>query len=228
MTEHPMKMYTSTGTRELIRKCNAHNIGLLMVDVWRDPNRWPYFAVDNGCFAAWNRQEEWNPAPFLNILHRCKREGRRPDFIVIPDIPLSGESLAFSRLWMPVLSRQFPDFPHYLAVQDGMSPPDIEPLLGGIQGIFVGGSMDWKLETMPSWVKFSHTHGIQCHIGRIGPIRRMMMCELAGADSIDSTTWVQRRGGIDRYIGGYKAQTRLEEHTGGSEGGGENDGRMGM
>lgn len=39
----------------------------------------------------------------------------------------------------------------------------------------------------------------------------MMICELAGADSIDSTTWVQNKGGIDHYVGGYKAQTRITE-----------------
>ena len=217
MNTPPMKLYTSTGTRELIRKCNAHNIGLLMVDVWRNPDKWPFFAVDNGCFAAWNRQEEWNPAPFLNILTRCKREGRKPDFIVIPDKPLSGQSLEFSRLWMPLLAHQFPDFPRYLAVQDGMAPSDIEPLMQDIQGLFVGGSIEWKMDTMTAWIELAHDNGIQCHVGRIGPIQRMLMCELAGADSIDSTTWVQNRGGIDHYVGSYKAQTRLDDHAEGSE-----------
>lgn len=169
MTTPPMKLYTSTGTRELIRKCNAHNIGLLMVDVWRNPDKWPFFAVDNGCFAAWNRKEEWNPAPFLNILSRCKREGRRPDFIVIPDMPLSDQSLEFSRLWLPVLARMFPEYPRYLAVQDGMVPSDIQPLMQDIQGLFVGGSIEWKMDTMTTWIELAHDNGIQCHVGRIGP-----------------------------------------------------------
>lgn len=212
----PMKLYTSTGTRDLIQKCNAHGIGLLMVDTWRNPDKWPFFAVDNGCFAAWHRGEPWNPAPFLNILSRCKREGRRPDFIVIPDMPMTSRSLDFSRNWLPILKELYSDFPRYLAVQDGMMVSEIEPLIereGDIHGLFVGGSMGWKLDTMKDWIDLAHSHGIQCHVGRIGPTQRMLICELAGADSIDSTTWVQNRGGIERYVGGYKSQTVLEDHT---------------
>ncbi len=71
--------------------------------------------------------------------------------------------------------------------------------------------MGWKMDTMKDWVTYAHEYGLKCHVGRIGPIQRMMICELAGADSIDSTTWVQNKGGIDRYVGGYKAQRRITE-----------------
>ena len=212
-----MRLYTSTGTRKTIAQCNSLNIGLLMVDVWRNPDNWPFFAVDNGCFAAYHRSEKWNPAPFMNILSRCSKEGRVPDFIVIPDKPLDSDSLAFSRHWLPVLKAMFPEFPKYLAVQDGMQPSDLMEMSEQIDGIFIGGSMSWKMDNMKEWVDYAHSKSIQCHVGRIGPIRRMMICELAGADSIDSTTWVQNRGGIDRYVGGYKAQTMIEEHIGGME-----------
>ena len=67
-----VQLYTSTGTKELVKKCNTQNIGLLMVDHWRDPNKWPFFAVDNGCFSAWHRKEQWNHVPFLRILDRCQ------------------------------------------------------------------------------------------------------------------------------------------------------------
>jgi len=213
MTDGPMQLYTSTGTRKLIEKCNARNIGLLMVDNWRDPNKWPFFAVDNGCFAAWHRQEEWNPAPFLNILTKCKQIGHDPEFIVVPDMPLSEQSLDFSKIWLPVLKHKYPSFPRYLAVQDGMTSEDVKPLISEISGIFIGGSMEWKMDTMKAWVEFAHAEGLQCHVGRIGPIQRMLICELAGADSIDSTTWVQNKGGIDHYVGGFRAQTRIEDHA---------------
>jgi len=212
-----MRLYTSTGTRKTIAQCNSLNIGLLMVDVWRNPDNWPFFAVDNGCFAAYHRGEDWNPASFMNILSRCKKEGRCPNFIVIPDKPLDSDSLSFSLHWLPVLNAMFPTFPKYLAVQDGMSPKHVRDSvdLSKIKGIFIGGSMDWKLDSMKDWVTFAHEEGLECHVGRIGPIRRMMICELAGADSIDSTTWVQNKGGIDRYVVGYKSQTMIEDHIGG-------------
>lgn len=117
-----MRLYTSAGTCETIKQCNELDIGLLMVDVWRNPDNWPFFAVDNGCYAAFNRKETWNPGPFLKILSRLKAEERRPDFVVIPDKPLSSEPLSFSETWLPVLKMMFSDFPMYLAVQDGMEP----------------------------------------------------------------------------------------------------------
>lgn len=207
-----MKLYTSTGTRKSIQECNALNIGLLMVDVWRNPDQWPFFAVDNGCYAAHHRQEDWNPAPFLNILTKCKKEGRKPEFIVIPDIPMSSDSLNFSKAWMSVLRSMFPSFSKYLAVQDGTLPENVEDMIPEIDGIFIGGSMGWKMDNLKKWVDYAHEKGICCHVGRIGPIQRMLICELAGADSIDSTTWVQNRGGIQHYVGGFKAQTHIEDH----------------
>lgn len=210
MTGGKMKLYTSTGTRKTIEQCNIMNVGLLMVDKWRNPDEWPYFAVDNGCFAAFNRGEEWDPSPFLRILARCKAEDREPDFIVIPDKPLSEDSLEFSKTWGPVLSKMYPGFPLYLAVQDGTECDDLLGIIEDIDGIFVGGSIDWKMETMAKWAIFAHERGLQCHVGRIGPVQRMILAELAGADSIDSTTWVQNKGGMTRYVKAYKDQTILE------------------
>lgn len=213
MSKGSMKLYTSTGTRKTINQCNDYNIGLLMVDVWRNPSDWPYFAIDNGCYAAYNRKEEWSPAPFLKILHRCKVENLIPEFIVLPDLVADPSSMFFSRTWLNVLEYMYPEFPRYLAVQNGMTPESLSVFpIEKIQGFFVGGTMDWKLENMKMWIDYAHELGKDCHVGRIGPVQRMMMCEIAGADSIDSTTWVQRRGGIDRYIGAYNSQTKLDDH----------------
>lgn len=206
-----MKLYTSTGTVDSIEKCNRLNVGLLMVAHWRNPDRWPYFAIDNGCYSAYQRGVPWDASPFMKILHRCRTENRIPDFIVLPDKVANPESLAFSKVWLPVMESMYPEFPRYLAVQNGMEPSKLkdEIDINRIQGIFVGGTMDWKLENLKIWVTFAHSNGLECHVGRIGPIQRMLLCEIAGADSIDSTTWVQRKGGVKRYIGGYSAQKTL-------------------
>ena len=209
-----MRLYTSTGTRRTIEQCNLLNVGLLMVSDWRNPDDWPFFAVDNGCYSAFRRQVEWEPRTFLRILDRCKAEGRIPDFVVVPDRVASPESLGFSAGWFDRLRESYPDFPLYLAVQDGMMLGDVEKFVRvhGADGLFVGGTMGWKLETMSMWCKSAHRMGIQCHVGRIGPIRRMLMAEWAGADSIDSTTWVQRKGALERYVNGYRAQSQLGVH----------------
>jgi len=123
MTENygKMRLYTSTGTRQSIQRLRELDVGLLMVNVWRNPDNWVRFAVDNGCFSAYNQGEEWNAGPFLSILNRLVREHRTPDWIVIPDKPTDPQSLEFSKAWLPVLERMYPSFPLYLAVQDGMT-----------------------------------------------------------------------------------------------------------
>lgn len=68
----------------------------------------------------------------------------------------------------------------------------------------MGGSTEWKLETMSAWAKFAHAHGIGCHVGRIGSPGRMVLAHISGVDSIDSTTWVQRNGALEHHIKEYR------------------------
>lgn len=212
-----MKLYTSTGTIKIRDQCNEYGVGLLMVNTWRDPDKWPFFAVDNGCYSAYSRNEEWEPQRFIGILSRMRRESRMPDFVVIPDKVADPGSMAFSDSWATALRASFPGFPYYLAVQDGMSEEDVVAFheKHGISGLFVGGSTEWKLETMGKWSQLAHSLGLECHVGRIGPVNRMLLAEYSGADSIDSTTWVQRRDVLPKYIEGYRNQSAY--HAGGME-----------
>lgn len=206
-----MLLLTSTGTRETIAKCRGYGVGLMMVNQWRNPNDWVCYAIDNGCYSAYAQGIDWQPTQFFKLLEKSKSFGK-PKFIVIPDKVADRSSIEFSKIWIPILKALYPDYPKYLPVQDGMTENDVMSVLDDIDGIFVGGSMDWKLETMSNWCKFAHEHGKSCHIGRIGNMRKMFIAELCGADSIDSTTWVQVKGGIDHYIGSYKAQTMIDNH----------------
>jgi hypothetical protein len=98
--------------------------------------------------------------------------------------------------------------PSYLAVQDGMTIADVEPVLRFFDGIFVGGTVEtnrrgnnrklhpevarsggWKWLTAPDWVQLAHRHGKKCHIGRVGTYHDVRHAEALGADSIDSTSW---------------------------------------
>ena len=197
-----MKLYTAASTKNAKAICIKNNIGLLLVDHWRDPTDWPYFAVDNGCYSAYSRGVPWDPSPFLHILHMCKAKGLRPDFAVLPDIVAGGmKSLSKSIVWRNVLMEEYPDFPLYLAVQDGMTPDNVFTL--GITGLFVGGSKEWKLSTMKMWEEYAHDHGLKIHVGRMGTLDNMISAHKANMDSIDSTTWVQSKGIFDKRIEDY-------------------------
>ena len=202
-----MKLYTTTGTVKLRERCNDLDVGLLMCNHWRNPDQWSYFAIDNGCYSAYAQGKEWNSGTFMSILHKVKESGRRPDFVVIPDIVAGGkESLKKSERWGEFLSIEFPEFPLYLAVQDGMEIEDVynSPILWIINGIFIGGTMEWKLDNIRKWSEFAHEEGLKCHVGRIGPLDRMQQAKMEGADSIDSTSWVQNKGWVESRLAEYR------------------------
>lgn len=209
-----MRLYTAGGSKANRQACRELGVGLMMCDGWRDPSEYPYFAVDNGAYSAWSQGKSWDPSTFLRILHRCEEEHRTPDFAVLPDIVGGGIfSLKRSRDWLRALREMHPGMRFALAVQDGMEPCDESILtgMGGVRTIFVGGTMEWKLRTMAAWADFAHKHGLECHVGRIGTVERMLMADSAGADSIDSTTWVQRNGCLRHHVMEYRARTVLED-----------------
>lgn len=202
-----MKLYTATGTIKTREECNRLGVGLLLNGHWYDPRKWPYFAIDNCAYSFYSRGLDFDPAPFLRMCRKCHGLGLVPDFVVIPDIVGGGaHSLHFSEGWFGSLSSEFPGWRFYLAVQDGMTEDMVRssPLFPHISGLFVGGTTDWKLGTMGSWASFAHSHGLGVHVGRIGPVVFMIEADKAGIDSIDSTTWVQRRDALPRYINGYR------------------------
>ena len=175
----------------------------MIADHWTDPRDYPFFAIDNGCYSAYARGVRWDPAPFLHSLHKAQELGLRPEFAVLPDIVAGGQaSIARSRRWNYALSAEYPEIPFYIAVQDGVTPdmvPDI-----GIAGIFVGGTKTWKLATMAAWEEYAHRRGMGIHVGRMGSLDDILAAHGIGADSIDSTTWVQRNGMLERRIREYR------------------------
>lgn len=207
-----MKLYTAGGSKANREACRELGVGLMMCDGYRDPSAYPFFAVDNGAYSAWKQGKRWNPATFLHILTRCAEEGRTPEFAVLPDIVGGGEdSLRLSMAWHEALDATFPGFRWALAVQDGMDEDMVRRICGAwgwienVSTVFVGGTMDWKLRTMNQWVVFAHEEGMECHVGRIGTVDRMVMADVLGADSIDSTTWVQRNGSLRDHVEAYRA-----------------------
>lgn len=166
-------------TRELIR----HGIGECTLPVEWPPRRVPYF-LDNGAFPAWTANEPWDRCAFEEVLGLVEGYEAQPDFVVAPDVVAGGHvSLELSLEWLPRLGP-----PAYLAVQDGMEESRVrEALTEGFAGVFVGGTLEWKLATGARWVEFAHELGLRCHIGRVGTADRVQWAAEIGADSIDSS-----------------------------------------
>lgn len=167
---------------------NNERLGLTYTPFDYQRNK-PYrYFLDNGAFGAWTHGRDFDEGAFLFILTRLTN----PDFAVIPDIVAGGKkSLEYSIRWRTFL----PDsFKWYLAVQDGMTPNSIPDfMLRRVAGLFVGGSMPWKLETMAQWIEFAHSKKLYCHVGRIGDLDKIKTCERAGADSVDSSNFARHK-----------------------------------
>jgi len=170
--------------------------------------------LDNGAFGAWIRKTKFDGYRFLRSM-RLIPKNRLPDFIVIPDIVAGGKkSLDFSLRW---IGRMPFKIPKYLAVQDGMGANDIWPLLesiqDGIDGLFVGGTMKWKLYTAKFWIELAHEYRRSAHIGRCGPLERIQWAQKIKADSVDSGSWA-RNGDWRRNL--TAAARTLERREGGA------------
>jgi len=151
----------------------------------QEGERWGF---DNGVFKIWDKkgpmsEGQFDEAGYIKRLQRAKACGT-PYLAVVPDLPAAGlDSLAFSLQWR---ARLEDGWPWYLAVQDGMTPRDVEPHISKFDGIFVGGSTEFK-STLPAWVSFAHRHGKKCHYARCTSPKRLHWARSLGCDSVDSS-----------------------------------------
>lgn len=204
-----MRVYAgSVAGERALNELRKYSMGrLVAANSWKNPIADIPWVFDNGAFHAFNNGKPFDKDAFARCAIFDEETGfnkiqmgsyaiRLPDFGVCPDIVRGGKkSLDFSLSWMERLSA-FPEFPWYLAVQDGMSVEDVAEawdlaieLECPFGGIFVGGSLEWKFETTPQWVQFAHERGVKVHVGRISSIERLKWAERLGVDSVDSAAF---------------------------------------
>ena len=148
------------------------------------------FVYDNGAYSSYVQNKPFDEKSFLKSLKKTIEYKEYCDFAVIPDIVAGGlKSLEFSMDWFRRLPRQLK---WYLPIQDGMLFEHIEKL-GGFDGLFIGGTKEWKYKYAESWVKYAHNRRLKCHIGRVGTERKVLWAEHIGADSIDSSNFAQNK-----------------------------------
>ncbi len=147
------------------------------------------WALDNGAWPAHAQGIEWDSLAFMAALGRY---GRGADFVVVPDRVGDREAtLAKAAIWLPrLLARDDLTATKLLiAVQDGMTVEDIEPLLIEPRiGIFIGGSTEWKEAAIIPWGRWAHDRGRYCHAGRVNTTRRINLCLAGKIKSIDGTS----------------------------------------
>lgn len=165
--------------------------------------RWGF---DNGAFVCWSKGKPWDEAVFLRSLEKARMAGT-PYLACTPDIVAAGvRSLEFSMQWIDRLPL---DWPWYLAVQDGMTLRDVEPLMPRFAGIFLGGSTPFK-NTAGAWSRLAKQHGKRFHYARAGTRRKMRMAQEVGADSLDSAFPIWKKERREQFERWWRQLSLLE------------------
>jgi hypothetical protein len=194
-----------TGTRTTLAALRKANWRLLVTasGVLRTEG-FPY-AIDNGAWSAYCQKKPFDHERFRLCV---KMFGTGADFIVVPDIVAGGlKSLDFSREWLDELAGIAPLI---VPVQDGMEPDHVRWVVDAGHGLFVGGSTEWKLATLPTWGDFRRETGCYLHVGRVNSARRIRLCADAGADSIDGTSVAQFPCTLERLDRAVRTANRQE------------------
>ena len=203
-----------TSSTKTIKELNKAGIRELTQRTAMPPKRvMGGWALDNGCFEDFTQGRPFDGIGFERAVKWAAGEGSRwprepgtplPDFVVIPDVVASPDSLAFSRGWW---EREHRFYGHlmdrltwYFVVQNGMEPGRLDLSWAPIRGIFVGGDMEWKISTGGDWVKWAHQRGMKCHIGRATTTERVRWARRIGADSIDGNGPLWTEGDLKEVI----------------------------
>lgn len=147
-------------------------------------HRYPFTAVDNGCFGDKHDEDKW-----IRQLEIVPRENCL--FAVAPDVyPDAQASLDRGREWFPILREM--GYPVAVVAQDGaerLSFPWNE-----FDCLFVGGEQkpsprdEWKLSgAAEQLVHRARAHGKWVHMGRVNGMKRMERARDMGCLSADGT-----------------------------------------
>lgn len=193
-----MGEFSHKGTPGLAQWLRKHHFGRMWardhVNRMWDGELW---GIDNGAYSAFKNGTDFEIDKFINRLDvALERAPKARGCIVaaVPDIVEGGnKSLAFSVHCIGWLRKQFPEFPWFLVVQDGMNSRDVKHNIHKFDGIFLGGSDEFK-KSANFWCQVARSHGKLFHWGRCNNVNALRAARRVGADSIDSATPVIEYG----------------------------------
>lgn len=169
---------------KMMARCIAEGLGEMTQPEEFPPRRYPW-VLDNGAFKLWRNGKPFNSERFERVARAAAEHPVKPDFVVAPDVVAdAAKSLPLSVAWAPVLR----SMGHRVAlvVQDGMTAEDVRKVAGLFDVLFVGGSLEWKLETVGSWASLAREVGLSSHVGRMGGRGRVQLAKKMDVDSVDS------------------------------------------
>ena len=184
-----MKIFTGTKwSVEAQKKCAEYGIGMLsspqdpvQPDAIRDDIP---VIFDNGAFYAYRRGLKFDEDLFYKKLNKVKRDLY---FVTVPDVVASAkESYDLSLKHINNISHK-----KYFVVQDMMYWDAVYYAAASCDGLFIGGTLQWKWDTASYWISHAHEIGLPSHIGRVSSFKDLDKAHLLGADSVDGSTIIR-------------------------------------
>lgn len=197
-------MYCSLSTGKHMKAVIDAGWGVLVSPSSYKKNRMPQcdyeYCVDNGAWTAYQQGISWQQDEFTELVDAIGKNAR---FVVVPDVVGDGkESIKRSRAWIDYCRERCSM--SLVPVQDGMSEHDVSDMLSSDVGVFVGGTTEWKLNTIPMWSRIAKQHGAYIHVGRVNSVRRINMCSSCGVDSVDGTSAIRFPSTLGRLDAGMR------------------------
>lgn len=148
---------------------------------------WMPFALDNDAFGAWTKGTPWNEPMWLSMLDTlCHDSEFTPRWVLVPDVVADRDATLHKWDKYSGIAGQF-GWPLAFAVQDGMVPSDVPDDCV----IFVGGTTKWKWDNLEMWASM----GRRIHVGRVNEVKKLIICERLGIESVDGTGWMRGTDG---------------------------------
>tara|TARA_Y100000004_G_scaffold59939_2_gene66839 strand:+ start:4912 stop:5727 length:816 start_codon:yes stop_codon:yes gene_type:complete len=138
-------------------------------------------AIDNGAFVYGKNHLEFNPDPFMKDVDKY---GETADFVVIPDVLYDAQAtLDQAEKWIERLD----GLRLMIVAQDGMTEEDLSAFCARDIGVFIGGTTEFKLNSI-GWIsKMCDRFNVLCHVGRVNTLKRIEICVAQGAHSFDGS-----------------------------------------
>jgi len=166
----------------------------------RGPYKHLPYALDNGAYSAFLKEEAFDWEKFNALVAWAMSKDTPPLWIVCPDVV--GDAAATVELWnakAPSLQAAT-GWPLAFACQDGMTLDTLKDLNPSPSVLFIGGSTDWKWESLEMWMQ----SGLRVHVGRVNSPRRLYECYHLGVESVDGTGWFRgnprQTEGLRRFL----------------------------
>jgi hypothetical protein len=158
------------------------------------------YALDNGAFISFLHGHKFDVDAWKRLLDWAALSGQSPLWALAPDVvSKKAETLElWDKLKIEITQRGFRTS---FALQDGMRPDEIPHS----DFYFLGGSTEWKLETLNSWCTLFPN---RVHVGRVNTFTRLMKAYRAGACSVDGTGWFHhaQKNDLITYLKGLHSQ----------------------